>query len=100
MYVSRNPDFRLPEDPEVPIIMVGPGTGLAPFRAFMHHRLLPDPLARDGEVPLESTSPPFPRALEVPTRRYLPADILMLLPPTMCIAGRNNNNVLLPLPVI
>ena len=38
VYVEPNNHFRLPEDPETPVIMVGPGTGVAPFRAFMQQR--------------------------------------------------------------
>ncbi|XP_043579281.1 nitric oxide synthase, salivary gland [Bombus pyrosoma] len=39
VFVRSAPNFYMPIEPKAPMILVGPGTGIAPFRGFWHHRL-------------------------------------------------------------
>ena len=38
VFVQKSHGFTLPADPDAPVVMIGPGTGVAPFRAFLHER--------------------------------------------------------------
>jgi sulfite reductase (NADPH) flavoprotein alpha-component len=38
VYVQRSAHFHIPDDDDIPLIMIGPGTGIAPFRAFLEER--------------------------------------------------------------
>jgi sulfite reductase (NADPH) flavoprotein alpha-component len=47
IFVSKNDNFRLPEDGAKPIVMIGPGTGIAPFVAFIDERMLSSAAGRN-----------------------------------------------------
>lgn len=56
VFVEHNDNFRLPADDNTPVIMVGPGTGIAPFRAFLQER---DARGAEGENWLFFGNPHF-----------------------------------------
>src|SRR5690606_6810073 len=47
IFIEENPRFRLPADSSRDIIMIGPGTGIAPFRAFVQERGIADASGRN-----------------------------------------------------
>ena len=57
VYVQANRHFRLPEEADRPIIMIGPGTGVAPFRAFMQESEASGTIAGAGCSSARETSP-------------------------------------------
>ena len=65
VYVSENESFRLPEDPDTPLIMIGPGTGVAPFRAFMQER---EETGAKGKELAVLRRPALPRGFPLPDR--------------------------------
>ncbi|WP_100644408.1 assimilatory sulfite reductase (NADPH) flavoprotein subunit [Alteromonas facilis] len=56
VFVENNDNFRLPADHNTPIIMIGPGTGIAPFRAFIQER---DAAGAEGDSWLFFGNPSF-----------------------------------------
>ncbi|MCF7717363.1 assimilatory sulfite reductase (NADPH) flavoprotein subunit [Aeromonas jandaei] len=75
VFVEHNDNFRLPPNPDTPIIMVGPGTGIAPFRAFMQER---EAIGASGKNWLFFGNPHFTQDFlyQVEWQRYVKSGLL------------------------
>ncbi len=75
VFVEHNDNFRLPADDNTPVIMVGPGTGIAPFRAFMQER---DARGAEGQNWLFFGNPHFTQDFlyQLEWQRYVKSGLL------------------------
>ncbi|HDX8366485.1 TPA: assimilatory sulfite reductase (NADPH) flavoprotein subunit [Aeromonas dhakensis] len=75
VFVEHNDNFRLPANPDTPVIMVGPGTGIAPFRAFLQER---EAQGADGKNWLFFGNPHFTQDFlyQVEWQRYVKSGLL------------------------
>ncbi|CAJ1831516.1 Sulfite reductase [NADPH] flavoprotein alpha-component [Aeromonas dhakensis] len=75
VFVEHNDNFRLPANPDTPVIMVGPGTGIAPFRAFLQER---EAQGTDGKNWLFFGNPHFTQDFlyQVEWQRYVKSGLL------------------------
>ncbi|MEM6300260.1 MAG: assimilatory sulfite reductase (NADPH) flavoprotein subunit [Pseudomonadota bacterium] len=75
VYIESNDNFRLPQSDATPIIMVGPGTGIAPFRAFLQER---DARGSDGKNWLFFGNPHFTQDFlyQVELQAYMKSGLL------------------------
>ncbi|WP_423187817.1 assimilatory sulfite reductase (NADPH) flavoprotein subunit [Alishewanella sp. d11] len=78
VFVESNNNFRLPENDDTPILMIGPGTGIAPFRAFLQER---DARAASGKNWLFFGNPHFTQDFlyQVELQNYLKQGLLTKL---------------------
>ncbi len=78
VFVESNNNFRLPENDDTPVLMIGPGTGIAPFRAFLQER---DARAASGKNWLFFGNPHFTQDFlyQVELQNYLKQGLLTKL---------------------